>query len=158
MLLITVKETNLALFEQHAELLKEGNIIVSPSEYKQEIAEGSHKYFAAYSNDILIGLSAMVKYLVDGKYRIYHRAAYTFPGYRSQGVWNALMSAKVKFINENNWCDDSVYHAVSVAVTDTRYEKLGWKKFKESVQFTETGKVPRVLWYESWSKVKEQFI
>lgn len=158
MLSVNVVETSLELFEQNSELLKEGHIIIRPEEYSGSIATGDHRYFAAYIDNTLVGLSAMVRYQKeDGSFRIYHRAAYTFPEYRKMGVWQALMKAKVNYIIEHSWSDDNTWHSVSVAETDDRYKLLGWQEYLRNEQHTDAGVVPRVVWCNKWINIKEYF-
>lgn len=156
--MLTVVETTLELFEQNANLLKEGNILIRPDQYSENIASGEHKYFAAYANDALVGLSAMVRYRApDNSIRIYHRAAYTVPGYRKTGVWRALMQAKVNYITKHNWSNDDTWHSASVAETDQRYKLMGWKEYLRNEQHTDNGVVPRVIWCNKWINIKEYF-
>lgn len=154
---IEIRETTLAFFESIRDLLNEGNILIRPDEYKDDIAGGDHRYFSAYIGDKLVGVSAMVKYTTknDGKTRIYHRAAWTHPEHRKQGVWLSLMKFKVKYIIDLNWCSDNMVHIVSVSTKDNRYRNAGWRFYIRNEQITNNGPILRDVWYLPWVELKE---
>lgn len=156
---IEIRETTLTFFESIRDLLDEGKILVRPDEYKDDIAQGDHRYFSAYIGDKLVGVSAMVKYKAkdDGKTRIYHRAAWTHPEHRQQGVWQALMEFKVNYIKELNWCDDKMVHIVSVSTKDNRYRNAGWRYYIRNEQITNAGTILRDVWYLPWGELKELY-
>jgi predicted GNAT family acetyltransferase len=161
---IQIEQCDLEFAMSLRDQLTEGNILIDPHEYPEYIAQGQHVYFKAMINNEFAGISAMTKHASeDGtKIRVYHRMAYVDPKFRQQGVWLALMKHKIKYINANQWCDDSTWHSVSVAESDFRYKNHGWTLHAQNHQLVIDAQgheqyIPRCLYICKWSDLQNLY-
>lgn len=154
------KETDLNLYKDLSEEFKQDHLIIDPNTYLW-LAGAEHRYFAAYRDGDLVGLSAMVKYLSkrDNEIKIYHRASWTRTDQRRQGIWTSLKKHKFQYCKEFKWCKDNTTHLTSCSTPlSYRYKNLGWKHWKTGRQIIEDGSVIlRDWWYTDWQQIKTGF-
>lgn len=163
---LVITETNLEFYKEHSAMLLAEHLIVDPISYPDHIRHGEHRYFRAMKDNKLAGMSAMVLHKTeDGSaYRIYHRGSYTVPEFRRQGVWNALMRHKIKYMLDNGWNKTFPIHSVSASDTDTRYSGDGWTVYKSGLRQEHTNPdgsvtvINRLIYVTNWSNIKKQYL
>ncbi len=159
---IVIQETSYDFLKQYEDSMLLETVLLDPSFYRNgvENKESLHKYFLATINGKPAGTSALVKYLNtnDQTWKIYHRASYTFPEYRNQGVWNALMLHKVKFCQEHSLNDsDRTSHHVSCDIKDQRYRNTGWH-LHSAKESEVRGKILfQATWFLEWRDLKQKY-
>ena len=157
-----IQETTYEFLKLYENDLLAENVILDPSFYQNGIERENaiHAYFIATVNDEIAGCSALVKYLNvnDQKWKIYHRGSYTFPKFRKQGIWNALMTYKIRYCNEHNLNDDDrTSHHVMCDLADSRYRNTGWHLYSaKEIQLKEK-KLFHATWFLDWIELKKLY-
>ena len=159
---INIQKTNYDFLKPYENELLAENVMLDPSFYQNGIEKENaiHAYFVATINDEIAGCSALVKYLNvnDKSWKIYHRGSYTFPKFRKQGIWNALMEHKVRYCHENNLNDsDKTSHYVICDLADSRYRNDGWHLYSAKEFQLKEKKLFQATWFLDWIELKKLY-
>jgi len=159
---IVIQETTYDFLKQYEDQMLTETVLLDPSFYRNGIEnkDAIQKYFLAVINGKPAGTSALVKYLNtnDNTWKIYHRASYTLPEFRSQGVWNSLMSYKVNYCQEHNLNDsEKTTHHVSCDISDQRYRNQGWHLHSAKESEIRGKKLFQATWFLEWADLKQLY-
>lgn len=159
---INIQEMAYEVLKPYETELRNENVILDPSFYTNgvESKDSIHAYFGAFIDGELAGISALVKYLNtnDKTTKIYHRGSYTFPKFRKQGVWNALMEYKIRYCHEKQLNpNDKISHHVNCDLADSRYRNDGWHLYTaKEIQLKEK-KLYQATWFLEWGELKKLY-
>jgi hypothetical protein len=159
---IIIQETTYEFLKPYEDQMLTENVLLDPSFYRNgvENKESISKYFLASINGESAGTSTLVKYLNsnDQTWKIYHRASYTFPKFRKQGVWTSLMSYKVNYCYSHNLNDnDKTSHHVSCDISDQRYRQSGWHLHGAKESEIKGKKMFQATWFLDWAELKKLY-
>lgn len=159
---IVIQETDYDFLKQYEDQMLTETVLLDPSFYRNGIEsnDATHRYFLAIINGRPAGTSAFVKYLNtnDQTWKIYHRASYTLPEFRGQGIWNSLMLYKLEYCHTHKLNDsDKTTHHVSCDISDQRYRNSGWHLHSAKESEIRGKKLFQATWFLEWADLKQLY-